>query len=115
MVDGLDEVLTTYTDPVDKGLLRDLVLPVLARYSGRDLAKMLRCDHRTIDRIRLGQQPRNSLLAWLLDLAIATAQADLARSGAGVEVEGCGLRDAGHRVLAAWHALNTTSALRRDE
>ncbi len=87
LVDGLDEVLTTYTDPVDAGLLRDLVLPVLARYSGRDLAKRVGCDHRTIDRIRRGQHPHPPLLARLVECAIAKAQSDLQQAGAGVYIQ----------------------------
>ncbi len=105
LIDGIDEVLTTYNNLAEDALLRDLALPVLARYSGRDLAKMVGCDHRTIDRIRLGQRPRSDLRARLLDFAIAKAQADLAGSGAGVDLQGRALPDPGHRVLAAWRAL----------
>jgi len=60
LVGQLGEVLNEYDDPNDSWLHR-LVLPVLAGYSGRHLAKLLGTDRRTIDRIRGGQKPRPGL------------------------------------------------------
>lgn len=86
LVADLDEVLTTYVDPAeDGGVLADLILPVLARYSGRELARLVGCDHRTVDRIRRGQHPRNDLVARLVDCAAATAAADLNVAASGVQ------------------------------
>lgn len=57
LVGDLAEVLTEYDDPtVD--LLHQLVLPVLDRYSGRQLTNLLATDRRTIDRTRQGQTSR---------------------------------------------------------
>ncbi len=55
LIAEVDEVLTTYVDPTaEHEILHDLVLPVLDRYSGRELAQLVGCDRRQIDRIRQG-------------------------------------------------------------
>ncbi len=54
------------------------MLPVLTHLSGRELAKNIGGDRRTIDRIRAGQQPRPQLANRLLQLATARARDDLA-------------------------------------
>jgi hypothetical protein len=50
----LDEILTEYHDPVDDHFHQHLV-PLLDHFSGRQLARLVRTDRRTIDRIRNGQ------------------------------------------------------------
>lgn len=107
LVGRLDEVLNEYRRSSTEWF-RDYVLPVLTRYSGRQLAALVGSDRRTIDRTRIGQQPRSVLKHALLQLAVAVAQDDLAA---------CGLRslvsqpqpiatEQALALLAAWrHAL----------
>lgn len=71
----LDEVLTEYNDP-NTDVLHRLALPALHHLSGRELARRVHTDRRTIDRIRAGQKPRPDLHARLLELA-----SDHARQG----------------------------------
>ncbi len=58
-------------------VVQRLVLPVLDRYSGRQLAACVGTDRRTIDRIRHGQQPRPRLATDLMRLAVKLAEQDL--------------------------------------
>ncbi len=76
----LAQVVTEYPCP-NTVVLQRLVLPVLDRYSGRQLAALVGTDRRTIDRIRHGQQPRPRLAADLTRLAIKLAERDLASGG----------------------------------
>ncbi len=80
LVGDLGDVLTEYHDPY-AGWFHQLVLPVLERYSGRQLADLLRTDRRTIDRIRAGQHPRPDLAQPLVELAASVAQRDLNDAG----------------------------------
>ncbi len=108
LVADLDEVLTTYLDPAEEGeVLADLVLPVLARYTGRKLARLVGCDRRQVDRVRHGQRPRRELLLRLMAHAAAIAAADLK-----IGVEGAGA-DRRLRVLAAWKSSNRFHGWRR--
>ena len=56
LVTTLDQVLTDYTNPHNDNF-RELVWPVLARYSGRHLAALVRADRRTIDRTAKAKNP----------------------------------------------------------
>jgi hypothetical protein len=73
-------VVTEYSDP-EGGLLHDLALLVLDRYSGRQLAQLLGTDRRTIDRVRRGASPRHELREILTELAVSTAREDLESAG----------------------------------
>ncbi len=73
----LADVVTEYPCP-NTPVLQRLVLPVLARYSGHELAALVGVDPRTIHRIRHGQQPRPRLATDLLRIAIKLAKQDLA-------------------------------------
>jgi hypothetical protein len=102
-------VLTEYHDP-DDGLFRRLVLPVLERYSGRQLGRLVATDRRTIDRIRHGQHPRDRLSQELLTTAVAVARQDLAAAEslpAGWNSE-TGRFDQGLILLTAWNHHNKT-------
>lgn len=96
----LDEVVTAYRSS-SADVLRTLVLPVLERYSGRELAVLLGTDRRTIDRIRHGQHPRAQLLAALTHLAHLAAQADLAIADHSSDP---------YSVLAAWRRVTAWQA-----
>jgi hypothetical protein len=74
VISDLSEVVTTYggTDQ-----WRDLVLCVLRRYSGRELAALVGADRRTIDRIRMGQKPRPDLAWRLQQIAVGRASSEL--------------------------------------
>jgi hypothetical protein len=73
-----DEVITDYsTGTPSAAWLRDYVLPVLARYPGRQLAALVGANRRSIDRIRRGAQPRPALAAALTQLAARVAADDL--------------------------------------
>jgi len=74
---GIEDVVTQYGGTTITGVLRNLVLPVLDRYSGRELARLVGSDRRTIDRIRAGQLPRSELARTLRDLTVEIAAADL--------------------------------------
>ncbi len=73
---NLNEVLNEYSYPND-ALLYDLVLPVLERFSGRQLGELAGSDRRTIDQIRRGTSPRKDLSLKLLTLAAEVAERDL--------------------------------------
>jgi hypothetical protein len=104
LIGDLNDVLTEYHDP-DGGLFHRLVLPVLDRYSGRQLGQLVASDRRTIDRIRSGQKPRLGLRNALTALAVNIAEAELAsthhqqsrRDAAGLR------RHQSLAILAAWH------------
>ncbi len=66
--------------PQHRGAKR-LVLPVLERYSGRQLAALVGADRRTIDRIRQGQQPRPLLATDLKRIAVKLAEQELESHG----------------------------------
>lgn len=76
----LADRLNEYNDP-DTDWFSQYVLPVLARYSGRQLAHLLNVDRRTIDRIRRGQRPHTDLAQALTRLAADTATNDLTQAG----------------------------------
>ncbi len=76
----LGDVLHHYNNPHDD-TFHGLVMPVLDRYSGRELAALTGVDRRTIDRIRDGQRPRPALGARLTQLAETVALTDLANVG----------------------------------
>ena len=68
IIGQLGDVVTEYTDPNDDAFQR-LVLPALDRYSGRELARLVGTDRRTIDRVRGGAGPRPALRDALIRLA----------------------------------------------
>ena len=73
--------MTHYDDPTTD-TMHHLVLPVLDRYSGRQLADHVGTDRRTIDRIRRGHQsPRPTLTLALTRLATHVARDDLTTAG----------------------------------
>jgi len=76
LITNLGDVLNQYKDPRSDDLHR-LVMPVLDRYSGRELAALVGTNRRTIDRIRKGQHPRPDLGGTLSDLAVRIAYVDL--------------------------------------
>ena len=90
------EVLTDYT-PVSDEWFWDYVLPVLQRYSGRQLAVLAGVDRRTIDRIRRGVPPRTTLRVALTGLAARDAGAELSAIGVTTRVA------TDIAVLTAWH------------
>ncbi len=76
LITNLGDVLNQYNNPDDDTFHR-LVMPVLDRYSGHQLAALVGTDRRTIDRIRKGQHPRPDLGGTLSDLAVRLAYIDL--------------------------------------
>jgi hypothetical protein len=64
----LDEIITEYHDPADDHFHRE-VMPLMTHLSGRELARLVGVDRRTIDRIRAGQMPRAKLRQALNELA----------------------------------------------
>jgi hypothetical protein len=64
----LDEIITEYHNPGDDQFHRE-VMPLLDHFSGRELARLVAADRRTIDRIRAGQMPRPTLRTSLTALA----------------------------------------------
>lgn len=76
LITNVGDVLNEYDNPNDDTILR-LVMSVLDRYSGRQLADHVGVDRRTIDRLREGQRPRGDLLKRLVDHAVATARSEL--------------------------------------
>ncbi len=111
LVPDLGEVITEYSDPAS--LLHDLALPVLARYSGRQLAQLLGTHRRTIDRIRQGQHPRSELSRALTEPAAAVAQRDLDFEGLLAPEDLQILHSCKNRPLAAllnvWRQANRAS------
>ncbi len=77
----LADVVVEYACP-NTSVLQRLVLPVLDRYSGRQLDALVGADRRTIDRIRHCKQPRPRLATDLMRLAVQLAKRDLALGGA---------------------------------
>jgi hypothetical protein len=63
-----DEIITEYHNPTDDHFHRE-VMPLLDHLSGRELARLIGADRRTIDRIRAGQMPRGPLRKALERLA----------------------------------------------
>jgi len=101
LVGQLSEVVTEFQDPA-AGAFHTLVLPVLKRQSGRELAELVQTDRRTIDRIRAGQQPRRALRQSLISLAAMRAAEDL---GIAMNRQGQEHRNGCEqlpRILAAW-------------
>jgi len=80
LITNLSDVLTQYDNPNDDTFHR-LVMPVLDRYSGRELAALTGVDRRTIDRIRDGQRPHPGLAARFTQLALDVARTDLTNHG----------------------------------
>jgi len=80
LINNLGDVLNQYSDPLCDDL-HCLVMPVLDRYSGRELAAIVGTDRRTIDRIRDGQCPRPRLAARFTQLALDLARTDLTNHG----------------------------------
>jgi hypothetical protein len=78
IVGCLGDVVTRYRCR-DFSWLRDYVLPVLERYSGRELANLLDVDRRTIDRLRNRQLPATTYAEALIALASSEASKDLER------------------------------------
>lgn len=101
LVSNLGEVLTEYEDP-EAERLHAYVLPVLDRYSGRELARLVDTDRRTIDRIRRGGPPRAPHLAALVELALAEARNDLERVGELPPTSKIEPPERGTGLLAAW-------------
>jgi hypothetical protein len=64
----LDEIITEYHDPADDHF-HQLVMSPLDHLSGRELARLVGVDRRTVDRIRRGQTPRGELRQALSELA----------------------------------------------
>jgi hypothetical protein len=56
----LDEIITEYHDPAD-GHFQQNVMSRLDHLSGREFARLVGADRRTIDRIRSGHMPRPKL------------------------------------------------------
>jgi hypothetical protein len=105
LVGQLGEVLNEYDDPNDSWVHR-LVLPVLAGYSGRQLATLLGTDRRTIDRIRAGQMPRPGLRDALLHLAVQQATDDVCANGTLPRDEARRMTPA--TILTCWGTPNGT-------
>jgi hypothetical protein len=64
----LDEIVTEYHNPTDDHFHRE-VMPLLDHLSGRELARLVGADRRTIDRVRAGKMPRRPLRQALERLA----------------------------------------------
>jgi len=96
LITHVGDVLNHYDNPDDDTFHR-LVMPVLDRYSGRVLAKLVGTNRRTIDRIRRRQAPRATLAAQCTQLAVNVACDDLDAQG----WNGRHQRTAG-AVLTAW-------------
>jgi hypothetical protein len=64
----LDEIITEYHDPTDDHF-HQRVMPLLDHLSGRELARLIGANRRTINRIRKGQTPRRPLREALGRLA----------------------------------------------
>jgi hypothetical protein len=64
----LDEVITEYHEPTDDHFHREVML-LLVDLPGRELARLVGVDRRTIDRVRAGQMPRRPLREALERLA----------------------------------------------
>jgi len=98
LITNVDDVLNEYDNTSSDDFHR-LVVPVLDRYSGRQLAAIVGTDRRTIDRIREGHAPRSALRARLFLLASELAESDL------TNLRGLLARRTSPReVLAAWRA-----------
>jgi len=107
LITNLGDVLNEYNNPDDDTFHR-LVMPVLDRYSGRELAKLVGTDRRTIDRIRKGQRPRLDLAGIIFDFAVSTASDDLEL--AGVLPPRDRMRISTAALIAAWRAQYTRTA-----
>jgi hypothetical protein len=68
-----DEIITEYHDRADDHFHRE-VMARLDHLSGRELARLVCVDRRTIDRIRKGQTPRPELRQALAELAKRTSR-----------------------------------------
>lgn len=105
-----DEATTTYHYPAPLDW-QELVWPVLARYSGRQLERLTGIDRRTIDRRRASGTPSRSVAAALTALAVQTARHDLIKCEPNGRPVDRHLRrpvsDAS--VLAAWYWLKGQS------
>jgi hypothetical protein len=64
----LDEIITEYHDPANDHFHQE-VMPLLDDLSGRELARLVGADRRTVDRIRKGHVPRVKLRQALTQLA----------------------------------------------
>lgn len=101
LIGSLGDVLTEYDDPKDDTIHR-LVMPVLDRYSGRELANLVDVDRRTIDRVRAGSRCHAGLITALTLLAVRVATNDYASL--------CG-HDSRHiRGSGGSHSINTLEA-----
>lgn len=78
------------------------ILPILARYSGRELARVTGVDRRTIDRVRAGQVPRSGLRQSLEALATTLAARDLNTPWRERGHDQFGRLD-GAQIVLAWH------------
>jgi len=107
LITNLGEVFNQYNNPDDDTFHR-LVMPVLDRYSGRELAKLVGTDRRTIDRIRKGQRPRLDLAGIIIDFPVSTASDDLEL--AGVLPPRDRIRISTAALIAAWRAHFIRSA-----
>jgi hypothetical protein len=65
----LDDIITEYHNPTDDDTFHQQVMPLLDDIPGRELARIVGVDRRTIDRIRKGQVPRVKLRQALTQLA----------------------------------------------
>jgi len=103
LIGHLGDVTTGYGD-TDSTEFREFVMPVLDRYSGRELAKLVDVDRRTIDRIRDGQIPRPRLRKALGGLAVTLAAEEVADVLGRDRSRVYGMRRRGDEVeiLAAW-------------
>lgn len=104
----LADMVNDYSD-LSSRVMRTLVLPVLDRYSGRQLAVLVGSDRRTIDRIRHGQEPRCDLRRALLRLAVTHASGELLDDTGSQVVSRSAQDDRAVQVLAAWHFQRSTT------
>jgi hypothetical protein len=84
----LDEIITEYQDPNDDQFHQTL-MPALGHLSGRELARHVGTDRRTIDRIRAGQKPRIELQKAIIGLA---EQIQLKSASHQNNIPGCNLK-----------------------
>jgi len=99
LVTNLSDVVNQY-DNLNDDTLHRLVMPVLDRYSGRELATLIATDRRTIDRVRKGQRPRIGLAEDLIELAVCLASRDLGYPRTATRSDSASDSMA---VLTAWH------------
>lgn len=98
---GQSSDVTTEYPTESTAWLRASVLPPLKRCSGRQLAKLLNIDRRTVDRIRQGRTPQARHVQAVIALAVTEARNSLQKSG-----EPLPPWTSNEAVLAAWSDQN---------